>query len=41
MGKEKKEKEKGESDFFVYIWHTLMLIIVYPLREKMVAWEKI
>ena len=21
-GKEKEEKEKGESDFFVNIWHT-------------------
>ena len=35
MKKEKKgkrknqEKKKGEIDFFVNIWHTLLLIIVY------------
>ena len=23
-GKEKEEKEKGESDFFVNIWHTFV-----------------
>ena len=28
-GKEKEEKEKGESLFFVNIWHTLFLISVY------------
>ena len=27
--KEKEEKEKGESDFFVNIWHTILLIISY------------
>ena len=26
--KEEKGKEKWESDFFVNIWHTLLLIIV-------------
>ena len=28
-GMEKGEKEKGESDFFVNIWQTFLLIIVY------------
>ena len=45
-GKEKEEKEKGECDFFVNIWHTLLLIIVYyhdiswSIKGKNGCWGK-
>ena len=32
-GKKKKGKRKrGKSDFFVNLWHTLLLIIVYQCK---------
>jgi len=45
-GKEKEEKEKGESNFFLLIYGTLLLIIVYQrniswsIKGKMAAEEK-
>ena len=46
-GNKKEEKEKGESDFFLLIYGTLLLIIVYlrniswSIKGKMAAGEKI